>query len=80
MTLSMRSLAVAVCAGAIVTGVSASVRQARKLCSPSDAADRISALRCSRRTWTTPVRWPSVQGTIFVGSQYAGKVHAVVRC
>jgi glucose/arabinose dehydrogenase len=78
MIVSTRFLTIAICAGAIVTGVSASVRQAARPLPPLTLPIGFQAEVFAENVDNARSMALGPQGTIFVGSQYVGKVHAVV--
>lgn len=78
MIVSTRFLAVAVCAGVIGTGVSASVLQTAKPLPPLTLPAGFHAEIFAENVDNARSMALGPQGTVLVGSQYVGKVHAVV--
>lgn len=75
---STRSTVYALCAAAIVIGVSVSARQSAKPMPPLTLPAGFQAEVFAEKVDNARSMALGPQGTVFVGSQYVGKVHAVV--
>ena len=78
MTISTRPFVVALCAGVIAAGLTASARQGASPLAPLVLPAGFQADVFAEKVENARSMALGPQATVFVGSQYAGKVHAVV--